>query len=270
VRPARLWMWQPWRMLDILAPILPPGLSAGAVISLLALSFLGSFATVAFGAGGGAFLLVAMTAWMPVTAAIPLHGVIQAGSNLGRALVTLGSVRWPLFGSFAAGAVLGGLAGSQLVLALPAAWVEAILGAFILYSLWGPTPVPRGASRGILAGVGAVTTALTLLVGATGPLVAASLRVLGLPRFEYVGTFATCMTLQHAVKIAAFGLLGFSYARYAGFLAAMIAAGFMGTLLGRRALRRMPERLFREALRLLLTLLALRLVLQAVCSLTAR
>lgn len=256
-------------MLNALAELLHPELSAGAGLGLLALSFLGSFVTVAFGAGGGAFLLVGMTVWMPVTAAIPLHGVIQAGSNVGRALVTWRSVRWPLFASFAAGAVLGGLIGSQVVVALPAAWVEAILGAFILYSLWGRMPVPRGRGRGVLAGVGAVTTALTLLVGATGPLVAASLRALGLPRFEYVGTFSTCMSLQHGVKILAFGLLGFSYAEYAGFLAAMIAAGFAGTLLGRRALHRMPERLFRAALRLVLTLLALRLLFQAALSLTA-
>jgi len=256
-------------MLEILAAVLPPGLTASAVAGLLVLSFVGSFASVACGAGGGPFVLMGMTVWMPVTAAIPLHGAVQAGSNLGRALVTLRSVRWPLFGSFAAGAVLGGLVGSQVVLTLSPAWMEGILGVFILYSLWGPMPEPRGASRGIVAGVGAITTALTLLVGATGPLVAASLRALGLPRFQYVGTFATCMTLHHGVKVAAFGLLGFSYAQYAGFLAAMIAAGFMGTLLGRLALQRLPEKRFRAALRLILSLLALRLLLQAVGALPA-
>jgi hypothetical protein len=45
---------------------------------------------VAFGIGGGAALLAVMASLVPPAALIPVHGVVQVGSNLGRALTTFG------------------------------------------------------------------------------------------------------------------------------------------------------------------------------------
>lgn len=248
-------------MLDTFLTSLHPGLTPGATAGLLFLSLLGSFVSAAFGAGGGALLLVGMTLWLPITAAIPLHGVIQLGSNAGRMGVMLRHVQWPLFAAFAGGAVIGVVAGSQLLVELPEGWVEALLGGFILYSLWGRMPLPPRGNRGITVAVGAVTNALTLLVGATGPLVAAYFRTLHLQRLRHVATFSACMMLQHTLKIAAFGALGFAFGDYVVFLAVMIGVGFIGTLLGRATVQRLNDQLFRQILRILLTLLSLRLLI---------
>lgn len=67
---------------------LPDGMSQGVFAALLATSFVGSFITVAFGIGGGALLLAVMATLVPPAALIPTHGVVQIGSNLGRAAVT--------------------------------------------------------------------------------------------------------------------------------------------------------------------------------------
>ena len=54
--------------------------------SLCLASFLGSFITVAFGIGGGALLLALMASMLPPIALIPIHGIIQLGTNATRAL----------------------------------------------------------------------------------------------------------------------------------------------------------------------------------------
>ena len=79
-----------------------------------------------------------------------------------------------------------------------------------------------------------------------------------------VATHAGCMTLQHAFKAAVFGFIGFYYPPWLVLIAAMIGSGFIGTVLGRRALGRIPEQTFRKAFKLVLTLLALRLLGTAV------
>ena len=99
-----------------------------------------------------------------------------------------------------------------------------------------------------------------MFFGATGPFVASYVKAFALPRHAHVATHAALMTLQHAAKIAVFGLLGFAFAAWAGFALAMIVAGFAGTLAGRRVLDRMSDRGFRRALDALLVLIALRLV----------
>ena len=70
------------------------------------------------------------------------------------------------------------------------------------------------------------------------------------------------MTAQHGLKIIAFGLLGFGFAPWLPLIAAMVAAGFVGTLIGSRLLGRLSEHRFELIIKTLLTVLALDLVLR--------
>ena len=99
-----------------------------------------------------------------------------------------------------------------------------------------------------------------MFFGATGPFVAAAVKTLQLGRMQHVGTFSACMSVQHCLKIVAFGVLGFAFGGYAPLMAAMIASGFIGTLLGRRLLLSLDDKKFSLALNIVLTLLALRLL----------
>ena len=65
-------------MLDTL---LPPGMDALVGVALMGISFLGSFITAAFGIGGGVVVLAVLATLLPPAALIPVHGVVQFGSN---------------------------------------------------------------------------------------------------------------------------------------------------------------------------------------------
>ena len=77
---------------------------------------------------------------------------------------------------------------------------------------------------------------------------------------SHVATHATLMTIQHLLKTIAFGFLGFAFSNWAGFIALMIIFGFLGTVVGRRVLVRIDEKRFKMALKVILTVLALRLI----------
>lgn len=240
--------------------LLPPDLSPWLAAALVALSFLTSFITASAGLGGGVIMLAAMASVLPAPAVIPAHGVIQLGSNLGRSVVLRRFVHWRVLGWFALGAIAGAAIGGALFVSLPAALLELVIGAFILYSVWGPKFGRRRIADRAYAAVGVATTFLTMFVGGTGPFVAAFVSPDRFGKEPTVATHGACMTVQHGLKVAVFGLFGFAFGPWIALLAAMIGAGFLGTLVGRAVLLRLPERAFRIAFRTVLTLLALRLL----------
>jgi hypothetical protein len=68
------------------------------------------------------------------------------------------------------------------------------------------------------------------------------------------------MAAQHALKIVAFGILGFAFADWLGLLAMMLVASLAGTLIGSYALRRMTAGTFAIILKVILTVLSVNLL----------
>ncbi|MDH3241079.1 MAG: sulfite exporter TauE/SafE family protein [Alphaproteobacteria bacterium] len=235
------------------------GLSAWAFIGLCAISFVGSFIAAALGLGGGMLVLAVMALVLPPTVLIPVHGVVQFGSNLGRAVLMARSVLYAVVPAFVIGSVIGAAIGARLVIALPLWLLLAVLGLFVLYGTWSPGfRSSRPGPMKFLA-VGGVSSFVTMFVGATGPLIAPFVAAACGDRRQVVSTHAMLMSVQHGIKVLAFGILGFAFGPYVPLLAGLLAFGFLGTYVGGRVLLRLPERIFRLGLRLILTLLALRL-----------
>lgn len=247
-------------MLEVL---IPPGLPPLVAALLLLASVVTSMITAAFGAGGGVLLLGIMALWLPPVAIVPVHGLIQLGSNSGRFAMTWRKVDWGVLAAFAPGVVLGMAVGALVLVRLPeSAWQLTIAG-FILWLCWGP-PIPKAAlgKPGIFL-ASTLTSFITLFVGATGPLVAAFIKQLHTDRFRTIATFSGAMTLQHLPKILVFGFAGFVFTEWIVWALAMIGCGLIGTWLGLRLVNRMSNRVFQRLFTIILTLLALRLVWQA-------
>lgn len=246
--------------------LFPEALSPAITVFLLAASAVTSMLTAVLGAGGGVLLLVLMASWMPAAAIIPVHGMIQLGSNSGRAVLTRAHIDWKVITAFAPGVIAGAALGAWLLIDLPAHLWQLSIALFVLYLCWGPKlPKASFGPIGIFVAAG-ITSFVSLFVGATGPLVAAFVKQIHQDRFKTVATFATAMTLQHAPKAVVFGFAGFVFSEWLIFILAMIACGFAGTWLGLRLLKTITNRWFSLAFNLVLTLLALRLLWQATIS----
>jgi uncharacterized membrane protein YfcA len=237
---------------------------AGLVV---AASFFTSFITVAFGIGGGATLLAILASLLPPGALIPVHGIVQFGSNIGRAALMFPHRDQSVLIPFTLGSVVGVALGGSIAVELPADFLQVGVGFFIL---WSVVANPPGFIRRSAALAGAFSSFLTMFFGGTGPFVAAYVKSMGVGRMTYVATHSLLMTIQHLLKVMAFGVLGFAYAPWVPLMAAMIATGFLGTLAGRHVLMRIDETKFKYALNTMLVLLALRLIWAGGAELLAR
>ncbi len=254
-------------VLELLLPAALPPLTSAALVVLAAVT---SAITASVGIGGGVLLLAFMAIVMPPAAIIPVHGMVQLGSNLGRATMLLRHINLRTIAWFAPGMLLGAWLGSLFLVNLPLALVQLCIAGFILLLCWGPAipAIAIGPLGTLIAAT--VTTFISLFVGATGPLVAAFVkRQQQSERFTTIGTFAAAMCLQHAPKALIYGAAGFVFADWLGLILLMVAAGVVGTWAGLQLLHRLSNKGFTLVFNLLLTLLALRLIWQALSGLTS-
>lgn len=236
------------------------GLTIWSFFGLCAISFTGSFIAAALGLGGGILVLAVMALVLPPTVLIPVHGVVQLGSNLGRAVLMARDVLIPVVPAFVAGACIGAAIGARVVLTLPLWLLLALLAIFVLYGTWSPGFRSTRPGRAKFLAVGAVSSFVTMFVGATGPLIAPFVAASSDKRRQVVATHALLMSVQHGIKVLAFGLLGFAFGPYLPLLLGLLAFGLLGTAVGGRVLAKLPEHMFRLGLRAVLTLLALRIL----------
>jgi uncharacterized membrane protein YfcA len=111
--------------------------------------------------------------------------------------------------------------------------------------------------------LGAVQTALSLFVGVAGPLNMPFLLRENLGRDRTVVTHAVQMTAMHILKVIAFGLVGFAFGPYLPLVLGMVVAATLGSYAGTRVRTYVPEALFRQGLKILITVLSIRMVIQA-------
>jgi uncharacterized membrane protein YfcA len=237
-----------------------PGVDAW-LFSLLALAtFCSSLIGILTGAAGGVFLLAVMSMAFPPAVLIPLHTMVQLGAGSSRVMMMWSYVLKGTLLPFVFGAVAGVALGAQVFVALPAAALQGILGAFIIVLAWMPAWGRIGPERRRFAALGLGVAFLGMFVSAVGVLIAPFVASASPDRRNHAATMAALTAVVHIFKLVAFGLLGVAIAAYVPLVAAMIAMGVVGNWVGTRVLDRMPERRFRLLLQVILTGLALRLL----------
>jgi uncharacterized membrane protein YfcA len=241
---------------------LAPGVGDGAAVALVALSFVTSLITATFSLGGGSLMIAAMTLVLPPVVVVPVHGCVQFGSNVGRAVAMRAYIQWSFILWVTLGGVLGSVIGGSFANLLPEKWFAAAIGLFVLVTTWLPRTGSLVRNRWAQFAGGIVVSAVGMVVGAAGPLVAAFVRDIP-DRRQLVATHATLNTFQHVFKVAVFVAMGFAFADYLPLILVMVIAGFAGTAVGSRMLTRVPEHVFRLVFRILLSLVAVELIRRA-------
>jgi uncharacterized membrane protein YfcA len=166
---------------------------------------------------------------------------------------------------FAAGGSLGALVGGSVVTDFRNASQDWSLPSSSSTITWVKLPPLPAARSPLVFGIGgAVSTALTMFLGATGPLVAALMGNAFETRQQVVANSAVAMTIQHLLKVAVFGVLGFDLAPWLPLAVAMIASGYLGTMIGARLLESMNEESVPLLVRIAVTVLAGELLRRAV------
>ena len=240
--------------------VLPDAIGPALAALFIAASFFTSALTAAIGIGGGVALMALLGTALPVASLIPVHGLVQFGSNSGRAWHQRAYVIWPKLFPFMIGAVLGAVIGSAIVIQLPDRPMKLGLGIFILLVTWLKAPALGAMGKNWIAAGGAIVAFLSMIFGATGPLLASFFEKAFPDRKEMVATVAVGNVAVHGLKVLAFALAGFAFAQWLPLIAAMIVSGFFGTLFGTKLLHKIPEARFRLGFKIVLSVLAVDLM----------
>ena len=237
-----------------------PGVEAWQFAALTGATFCTTLIGLLSGAAGGLMLLALMALIFPPAIVIPLHTLVQLGVGSSRAFFLRKYMVMKFLPPFAVGAAIGAAAGANIFVSLSVGTLQGILAVFILFATWVPNMVRVGTERGRFAVLGFAATFLGVFVSATGTMVTPVLAASVEDRREYAGTFGAMMSIVHIAKIVAFGVIGFSIAAYVPLVLAMIGSAALANFIGRHYLDQMKEGTFRLILRILLTVLALRLM----------
>lgn len=220
--------------------------------------------TAVAGAGGGLVLLVVMLQFVDPVVAIPAHGVVQLVSNGTRTLTLRGEAEtsslWWYFPPLVPATVVGYVVADGI----PRDAGRAVVGVFALLAIWWPAATawlaPTGGGVRRLGFVGAVAGLLNPTLGATGPLLAPAFRAVTRDHVSFVATFSLVQTINHAVKVAVFGVAGFVWRDHLAMIAVAALGVVVGTRLGARYLRRLDPVLLGRAFQIAATAAALRLL----------
>lgn len=230
---------------------------ASGLLALGAASLLASFLSACFSVGGGYILFAATTALMPLPNAIALQSVLSFGSLFSRTHAFWADIEWSIVRSFSAGSVVGVSAGIWLFRMAPESLLAVLLALLLIGLAWAP-PLHLGITQGqSFFGVGILHAMAGTIFGLGAILQPALLRT-RLERAAIVGTFAACIILLEVLRTGGYAATGFSYWRHAEVIAVASVTGLAGTYLGKRIGPFMPDGLFRFAMKLFITGLAVR------------
>ena len=229
-------------------------------ILLIAIAGVTSMITAVTGIGGGMMLIAIMPGFLPASAIVPVHALVQLFSNSSRALFGWRFLRWEFVLAFIAGSLIGGTLAAGIASEINLEYTPLFIAAYILFVVWGPPLKFNKPPPGEFVVIGAIQTGLSMLVGATGPMSQAALMARDLKRDALVVSGALMTTFTHLTKVVLFALLGFAFAEYWQLIAGMSVAVIVGAGIGTRIRYKVPEATFRRILKWALTLLALRMV----------
>ena len=229
---------------------------------LMLFAFLTSVLTAVLGLGGGLILIALMPGLLPAAAIIPVHAITQLVSNTSRALFAWSDIHWKFVTSFVIGSLLGGLLAAKIAVWINLDYIPLLISSFILFNVWGGGIQFRRSPKGEFLTIGFIQTGMSMLSGATGPLGQSTLLSKGLGRDAIVATSSVFTAISHLIKLLLFGLIGFSFVDYWLVMLAMMIAVIVGTWVGTRVRHRVPDQRFQVILKWLLTLLAVRIIIQ--------
>jgi uncharacterized membrane protein YfcA len=235
---------------------------------LIFLASIGAGAVAAVsGFGIGSLLTPLFLLWFPARSAVVLVAIPHALASIIRWLRLRRDVDRSVFVQFGLASAAGGLAGALLQATLGSNWLTAVLGLLMLTAgttelARRPVPLPQSRVARLLAGV--VSGVFGGLVGNQGGIRSAALLGFGLTPRQLVATATASAVLVDIARVPVYvATAGATIAAQPPVLVAASAGVTVGTFLGVPLLRRLPERIYRLLIGVLLVCLGISLLIAA-------
>ena len=197
---------------------------------------------------GGMILMGVLVAFMPVSAAMVLHGAAQLTSNGWRAVLWRRHVDFRIFGRFLVGLLLASLLFTFIGFIPDRALVLITLGIVpFLVFLIPRRYVPQVTTRWGSELCGFLNTAMQFVAGVSGPLLDIFYVRTEMDRRAIVATKAACQACAHLAKLIYFGhALSGGESLPSLLIVIAVATAVVGTSLSKFVLERLNDQQFRR------------------------
>lgn len=217
------------------------------------------------GFGGAILLLPILTATLGVAKAVPLLTFIQIVGNASRVIFARSEINWAAAKTFLITAVPFSMLGAYSFVSAPKGIMLKLIGVsillFIVLKLFGVTKAQ--VSKKNLPYAGAIVGFLSGLLGTAGPLGAAVFMSMNLPPLTYISTDAFSSLVMHTAKAIVYHPASADFASLSILTIVMSATTILGTLVGNKIAKRIPENLFRHAVTAVVVIAAIQMVFSA-------
>jgi uncharacterized membrane protein YfcA len=200
------------------------------------------------GMAGGMILMALLVSVLSVSAAMMLHGAVQATANGSRAWFLRQHVQWRILPAYLLGAALTVAAFTALTVLPDADVILMLVGLFPWLARLVPHLKGLDVTHHATAlACGVVVTAAQLFAGASGPLLDVFYLNSPLNRFQVIASKAITQTIGHVLKLFYYGVvMGVTDSVPVWLYAAAIATAVLGTRLGTWVLGHFTDERFRR------------------------
>ncbi len=216
------------------------------------------------GFGGGMLLIAILPNFIAPSLIIPIHGVTQLASNSSRMFFSLAHVKWSLLPQFLLGSLVGMLVFGLFLSNISFEYVPAAIGAYILLNLWSQRFahfIRRYESYYL---IGFLQTGLGLIVGAVGPLSLSVLTKQLKSNDAVIATSSMFLTISHLAKIPVYAAVTSDLVSNMNLMVFMVLGSILGSFLGTKARFKAGNNKVIWTIKILLTLLAVRMLVAVV------
>ena len=245
------------------------------IITLISAAFITSIISAIIGMGGGVTLLGIMAIIIPEGyMVVAFHGIIQLVSNITRTTIYREHVYQPILKKFFIGIVPGLLCAVLIIIGLinyfnlnsaselKIDFLKPLIGIYIIWFLYLKKK-RRIQSDKIFLLLGSLSGLVTVFIGAAGPLIAPFFIDRDLTKENIVATKAACQAIGHLGKMPIFiYFFGVNYLHHWSVLLPLVIAVYFGTKIGKKSLGLLSEQFFKKLFRLVLTIIAIRLIVE--------
>lgn len=238
---------------------------SGIYVVLAVGVILASIISAIFGLAGGTLVFALLSWGLDAKQAIPLHGAVQAVSNLARFTAFWRFIQWRVVGLFSILLIPGAWLGGLLFNYFDPILLEFLVGTFILISIFIPESKLPPTRPWMFVLLGFLSSFLGMIVAVTGPFIASFFVLNSISKEEMIATKSVCQAMNQMVKTGVFFLsVGFDFGQYQMLLLLLCGATILGTFIGRWLIEKISQKRFNQMNKILLTIIALGMLLDAV------
>lgn len=233
-------------------------------IILIISAFVTSCISGAIGMAGGMILLTIMLPFFPPTVLIPLHGSVQLVSNGFRLAINFKALDKSIFILAFLGSFIGAFFAEKVIWSVQGEYYQLLLAVFIITITWMPKLRNSWNFKGRFFVLGGFSSFASIVFGITGPLLAPFFLSEKLKPQQIVATKASIQFVGHILKLSIYAYSGFVFQKYFYILIPMIIAVILGTLVGKKLLFKMNEKLFKTIFKWVITTIASYILLKTI------